>query len=147
MKMQKQDGKYWRTRVPVCSGEKKSTYPKSEFNGAESWSFSRKYIKNHLFYPFVHSGRYWARNNRSKGDTYIVEAQAPWSSPYVCASKCPKNGLKSAIFSAPKVLLWTRMSHSHNVTICDSAQKKECDTWFKVVATAISLHCGIRECI
>ena len=44
------------------------------------------------------------------------------SSPYVCASKYPQNGLKYAIFSLPNMLLWTRMSHSHDVTVCDSAK-------------------------
>ena len=47
-----------------------------------------------------------------------MKDKAPGSSPYVCVKKHPKIGLKCAIFSVPKVLLCTRMSHSHDVTIC-----------------------------
>ena len=51
-----------------------------------------------------------------------MEGEALGSSSYVCVLKCPKNGLKYAIFLLPNMLLWTRMSYSHDVMLCDSAK-------------------------
>ena len=51
-----------------------------------------------------------------------TQCKAPGSYPYVCTSKSSKNGLKYAIFRVQNMLLCTRMSHSHEVTTCDSAK-------------------------